>query len=120
MVEFSCLVGVSLVGSPEKWDIFMADPFTFEPAMPEENGGVYWDCSKTFVVDLPDNDTVNELRVARNAIVSLSDVSHASGSQDPVEYKIGTEDLPARVQLVKYPNKAKLIVNCKMLRNPLG
>ena len=37
-----------------------------------------------------------------------------------VEYKIGTEDLPARVQLVKYPNKAKLIVNCKMLRNPLG
>ena len=90
----------------------MADPFTFEPAMTEENGGVYWDCSKTFVVDLPDNDTVNELRVARNAIVSLSDVSHASGSQDPVEYK--------RVQLVKYPNKAKLIVNCKMLRNPLG
>lgn len=120
MVEFSCLVGVSLVGSPEKWDIFMADPFTFEPAMTEENGGVYWDCSKTFVVDLPDNDTVNELRVARNAIVSLSDVSHASGSQDPVEYKIGTEDFPARVQLVKYPNKAKLIVNCKMLRNPLG
>ena len=120
MVEFSCLVGVSLVGSPEKWDIFMADPFTFEPAMTEENGGVYWDCSKTFVVDLPDNDMVNELRVARNAIVSLSDVSHASGSQDPVEYKIGTEDLPARVHLVKYPNKAKLIVNCKMRRNPLG
>ena len=79
MVEFSCLVGVSLVGSPEKWDIFMADPFTFEPAMTEENGGVYWDCSKTFVVDLPDNDTVNELRVARNAIVSLSDVSHEIG-----------------------------------------
>lgn len=46
MVEFSCLVGVSLVGSPEKWDIFMADPFTFEPAMTEENGGVYWDCAR--------------------------------------------------------------------------
>ena len=41
MVEFSCLVGVSLIGSPEKWDIFIADPFTFEPAMTEDNGGVY-------------------------------------------------------------------------------
>ena len=120
MIEFSCLVGVSLVGSPEKWNIFMADPFTFEPSITEENGGVYWDCSKSFVVDIPDSDTINEFRTARNAIVTISDVSHISATQDPVEYRIGTEDIPARVQLIKHPNKAKLIVKCKMLTNPLG
>ena len=120
MIEFSCLVGVSLIGSPEKWNIFMADPFTFEPSIIEENGGVYWDCSKTFVVDIPDNDTINEFKTARNAIVTISDVSRISATQDPAEYRIGTEDIPARVQLIKLLNKAKLVVKCKMLTNPLG
>lgn len=120
MIEFSCLVGVSLIGSPEKWNIFMADPFTFEPSITEENGGVYWDCSKTFVVDIPDNDTINEFKTARNAIVTISDVSRISAMQDPAEYRIGTEDIPARVQLIKLLNKAKLVVKCKMLTNPLG
>lgn len=120
MIEFSCLVGVSLIGSPEKWNIFMADPFTFEPSITEENGGVYWDCSKTFVVDIPDNDTINEFKTARNAIVTISDVSRISATQDPAEYRIGTEDIPARVQLIKLLNKAKLVVKCKMLTNPLG
>lgn len=120
MIEFSCLVGVSLIGSPEKRNIFMADPFTFEPSMTEENGGVYWDCSKTFVVDIPDNDTINEFKTARNAIVTISDVSRISATQDPVEYRIGTEDIPARVQIIKHLNKAKLAVKCKMLTNPLG
>lgn len=120
MIEFSCLVGVSLIGSPEKWDIFMADPFTFEPSIAEENGGVYWDCSKTFVVDIPDNDTINEFKTARNAIVTISDVSRISATQGPAEYRIGTEDIPARVQLIKLLNKAKLVVQCKMLTNPLG
>lgn len=120
MIEFSCLVGVSLIGSPEKWNIFMADPFTFEPSITEENGGVYWDCSKTFVVDIPDNDTINEFKTARNAIVTISDVSRISATQDPAEYRIGTEDIPARVRLIKLLNKAKLVVKCKMLTNPLG
>lgn len=120
MIEFSCLVGVSLIETPEKWEIFMADPFTFEPTMTEENGGVYWDCSKTFVVDLPDNDTINVLRTPRNAIVTISDVSHISATENPVEYKIGTEGIPARVQLIKHLNKAKLVVKCKMLTNPLS
>lgn len=120
MIEFSCLVGVSLIENPEKWEIFMADPFTFEPTMTEENGGVYWDCSKTFVVDLPDNDTINVLRTPRNAIVTISDVSHISATENPVEYKIGTEGIPARVLLIKHLNKAKLVVKCKMLTNPLG
>ena len=95
----------------------MADPFTFEPSMTEENGGIYWDCSKTFVVDIPDNDTINELKTARNAIVTISGIS---ATQDPVEYRIGTEGIPAKVQLIKHLNKAKLAVKCKMLANPLG
>ena len=120
MVEFSCLVGVSLIGSPEKWDIFIADSFPFEPAMTEDNGGVYWDCSKTFVVDNPGNSMINEFKTARNAIVAISGVFHISAPQDDATYRIGTEDIPARVQLVKHLNKAKLIVKCKMLTNPLG
>ena len=120
MIEFSCLVGVSLIGSPEKWITFVGDPFTFEPSMTEENGGVYWDCSKTFVVDNPGNGMINEFKTARNAIVAISGVFHISAPQDDATYRIGTEDIPARVQLVKHLNKAKLIVKCKMLTNPLG
>lgn len=83
--------------------------------MTEENGGVYWDCSKTFIVDIADESIFNELKVPRSAIVTLASV----GRSDARTYDIGTETIPAKVQLVRHLNKAKLIVKCKMLANPL-
>lgn len=115
MKELSCLLVVSLLGGSKKNIVLSADPFTFEPSMTEENGGVYWDCSKTFIVDIADESIFNELKVPRSAIVTLASV----GLPDARTYEIGTETIPAKVQLVRHLNKAKLIVKCKMLANPL-
>lgn len=115
MKEFSCLLVVSVLGGSEKSIVLCADPFTFEPSITDENGGVYWDCSKTFIVDIADSSIFNELKVPRSAIVTLASV----GRSDARTYDIGTEAIPAKVQLVRHLNKAKLIVKCKMLANPL-
>ena len=118
MKEFSCLLMISILGGTERNIVLSADPFTFEPSMAEENGGVYWDCSKTFIVDVDiaaDESIFNELKVPRSAIVTLASVGHS----DTRTYDIGTETIPAKVQLVRHLNKAKLIVKCKMLANPL-
>lgn len=106
---------VSVLGGSEKSIILSADPFTFEPSITDENGGVYWDCSKTFIVDVAEESIFNELKVPRSAIVTLASVGR-SGART---YDIGTETIPAKVQLVRHQNKAKLIVKCKMLTNPL-
>lgn len=115
MKEFSCLLVVSVLGGSEKSIVLCADPFTFEPSITDENGGVYWDCSKTFIVDVAEESILNELKVPRSAIVTLASV----GLPDARTYDIGTETIPAKVQLVRHLNKAKLIVKCKMLANPL-
>lgn len=115
MKEFSCLLMISSLGGTERNIVLSADPFTFEPSMTEENGGVYWDCSKAFIVDIADESIFNELKVPRSAIVTLASV----GLPDARTYEIGTETIPAKVQLVRHLNKAKLIVKCKMLANPL-
>lgn len=115
MKELSCLLMISSLGGTERNIVLSADPFTFEPSMTEENGGVYWDCSKTFIVDIADESIFNELKVPRSAIVTLASV----GLPDACTYEIGTETIPAKVQLVRHLNKAKLIVKCKMLANPL-
>ena len=131
MIEFSSLITVELLGGSKQSFTFMADSFTFEPSAQEENGGVYWDCDKTFYVDMPDADAISALRMPKNAIVSLSDShrtcigltsdSHRTDAEcAPNVYRVGTEGVPARVQLVPHLNKAKLQVKCKMLRNPLS
>ena len=115
MKEFSCLLMVSVLGGSEKSIILYADPFTFEPSITDENGGVCWDCSKTFIVDVAEESILNELKVPRSAIVTLASVGHFGART----YDIGTKTIPAKVQLVRHLNKAKLIVKCKMLANPL-
>ena len=116
MKEFSCLLMISILGGTERNIVLSADPFTFEPSVAEENGGVYWDCSKTFIVDVAADESIfNELKVPRSAIVTLASV----GLPDARTYYIGTETIPAKVQLVRHLNKVKLIVKCKMLANPL-
>lgn len=106
---------ISSIGGTERNIVLSSDPFTFEPSMTEENGGVYWDCSKTFIVDVAEESIFNELKVPRSAIVTLASV----GRSDARTYDVGTEAIPAKVQLVRHLNKAKLIVKCKMLANPL-
>lgn len=142
MTEFSTLVGVTLVGDTTQSFQFLADEFTFEPSPTDDNGGVIWDCSKTFVVDMPESEALQQLKIPRKAIVTLSKLTRTRPESDPNvtrmegkvgvnlvslstessanEVRIGTQAVPARVYLSPHLNKAQLIVSCKMLRNPLA
>lgn len=40
MKEFSCLLMISILGGTERSIVLSTDPFTFEPSITEENGGV--------------------------------------------------------------------------------
>lgn len=120
MMEFSNLIQVSLVGGSQKTFQFLADTFTFEPSVTEENGGTYWDCGKTFTVDMPEDLALIAFKIPRRAIVIIKGAGHDSAKRASESFQIGTTGIPARVQLVKHLNKASLIVRCKMLTNPLG
>lgn len=120
MTEFSTLVGVTLVGDTTLSFQFLADEFTFEPSPSEDNGGVIWDCSKTFVVDMPESEALQLLKIPRKAIVTLSKLTRMRPECDPNVIRIGTQTIPASVYLSPHLNKAQLIVSCKMLCNPLA
>lgn len=120
MVEFSNLISISLVGDTSESYELMADSFTFEPSTTDDNGGIYWDCGKTFVIDKPDNDVLTKLKVERSAIVTLSALNGRGAKATVKTYTIGTESIPARVQITQHLNRAQLVVRCKMLSDPLG
>lgn len=118
MIEFSNLVGVTLIGNSPKTYQFLADEFTFEPSITEDSGGLYWDCSKTFVVDMPESEALKELRIPRKAIVTLTALAPKSSQSGSYTISLGTERIPARAYLTPHLNKVQLVVSCKMLRNP--
>lgn len=96
MTEFSTLVGVTLVGDTTQSFQFLADEFTFEPSPTDDNGGVIWDCSKTFVVDMPASEALQQLKIPRKAIVTLSKLTRMRPECDPNVIRIGTQTIPAR------------------------
>lgn len=114
MKEFTSLIKVKPVGSTVNTVFeFMADHFDFTPTAADDEGGPSWKCDKTFVIDKPSGDAMQYFRVPRNAIVTLT-------ASDRNTYDVGTDEVPARVQVVGHLQKAQLIVNCTMLTNPLG
>lgn len=119
MLQFSNLLRVSLLGGSKQTYEFVADEFTFDPSYTKENGGAYWDCGKTFVVDLPDSDTMDAFDVPRFCTISLSALRGRGEKATVKEYKIGSGGIPAMVSLTPHLNKARLTLSCKMLTNPL-
>lgn len=113
MKEFTSLIQVKPVGSTDTTIAkFMADHFDFTPSSADDEAGTSWNCDKTFVIDKPSDSEMQRFHVPRNAIVTLKD---STGTQ----YDIGSDEVPARVQIVGHLQKAQLILTCTMLHNPL-
>lgn len=114
MKEFTSLIKVKPVDSTVN-TVFelMADYFDFTPSASDDEGGPSWNCDKTFVIDKPSGNASQYFRVPRNAIVTLT-------ASDRTTYDVGTDEVPARVQVVGHLQKAQLIVHCTMLTNPLA
>lgn len=114
MKEFTTLLKVSPVGSTVSTSFeFLADFFDFTPTASDDEGGAAWNCDKTFVIDTPDEQALQYFRIPRNAIVTLM-------TSDRKTHDIGTDEIPARVHIVRHLQKAQLIMACTMLSNPLG
>lgn len=111
MKEFTSLIKVASVTDAKSFEFF-ADYFEFTPTSSEDDGGVYWTCDKTFVIDMPDEEALLYFGIDRNAIVTLT-------SSDRTTHEIGTDEIPARVRISVHLNKAQLVMTCKMLKNPL-
>ena len=116
MLEFLNTVQVSLVnptrnGQRKKYE-FIADTFSYIPQLTDNESGNYWNCDKTIVVDLPDEETRRTFSIERSAIVTIK-------TSDRKSHNIGTADIPARVQISSNLNSANLVIKCKMLTDPL-
>ena len=116
MLEFLNTVQVTLVnqvrdGQKKVYD-FVADTFTYIPQFTDNEAGNYWNCDKTIVIDLPDKETRRTFSIERRAIVTIK-------TSDRKTHRIGSLDIPARVQVSSNLNSANLIIKCKMLTDPL-
>ena len=116
MLEFLNVIQVSLVnpdkhGKKKVYD-FVAETFSYIPQLTDNDACKYWNCDKTIVVDLPNEETRRTLSIERSAIVTIK-------TSDRKTHCIGTESIPARVQISSNLTSANLIIKCKMLTDPL-
>ena len=116
MLEFLNTVQVTLVnpnreGKKKVYD-FIADTFSYIPQLTDNEAGNYWNCDKTIIIDLPDGETRRTFSIERRAIVTIK-------TSDRKTHRIGSLDIPARVQISSNLNSANLIIKCKMLTDPL-
>ena len=116
MLEFLNAIQVSLVNpdghGKEKVYDFVADTFSYIPQLTDNEAGNYWNCDKTIVIDLPDEETRRTFAVERSAIVTVK-------TSDRKTHNIGTSNIPARVQISSNLTSANLVIKCKMLTDPL-
>jgi hypothetical protein len=112
MREFTSLLKVSPIDGTSPFE-FMADHFEFTPTVSDEEGGVSWNCDKTFVIDLPEKKAMQYFAIPRKAIITLT-------ASDRSDFDIGTTEVPARVHITSHLQKAQLIVDCTMLTDPLA
>ncbi|WP_028897812.1 hypothetical protein [Prevotella sp. HUN102] len=115
MIEFSNLIQVKPIHLDKSDSVkvyeFIANPFSYIPQLTDNETGTYWNCDKTIVIDLPDSDALRFFSIERSAVVNIR-------TSDRRDHKIGTSDIPARVQISSNLNSANLIIRCKMLIAP--
>ena len=114
MLEFSNLIKVESTSDdkPKSYQ-FIADSFSYIPQLTSDDGSSYWNCDRTIVIDRPDESARKFFSIERNAIVTIR-------RSDRTEIRIGTRDIPARVQISSNLTSSNLIIKCKMLRDPLS
>lgn len=119
MVEFTCHIQVTVlsfssttISNGGTYD-FMADTVDFQPTPSYDDGGVAYNCNKTFVIDTPDEGTLRTFSIPRSCMVRLFGC-------DGREFVVGSAGIPARVLISRHLQRSQLQMTCKMLRNPLG
>ena len=91
--------------------IFVADTFSYIPQLTDNDAGNYWNCDKTLVIDLPDEEVRRVFSVERSAIVTIK-------TSDRKTHLIGTSDIPARVQISSNLTSANLVIKVQNAYRP--
>lgn len=113
MIEFTNLIRVSPINDAQSRTFdFLADHFDFQPQPDDNEGGQCWNCDQTFFIDMPDKEAQFAFDMPRLSIVTLK-------STDQRTYDIGTSEVPARVSITRHLNRARLMMRCTMLTDPL-
>lgn len=113
MIEFSNLIKITPteLTDGKSYD-FISDPFSYIPQLTESDAGNFWNCDKTIVIDTPSDDVRRFFAIERSAIVTLY-------TSDRKSHNIGTQEIPAKVQISANLTTANLVIKCKMLSHPL-
>ena len=119
MKEFTGHIRLELIrssvngtGDPQQFDL-MAQPFEVDIPATEEDGGIRRTFNQQLVIDTPSDEILRTFSIPRSAIVTLFDNRHE-------EYRIGTDDIPARVWIDRHLQCSILRVVCAMISNPLA
>lgn len=112
MREFTSFLKVTPIDGTAPFE-FMTDHFEFTPTTSDEEGGVSWNCDKTFVIDLPEKKALQYFAIPRKTIITLTASNRST-------FDIGTTEVPARVHITSHLQKAQLIAVCTMLTDPLA
>ena len=102
---------VSLGGMKKDSYFFMADSFTFTPAVSDAASGRLFDCSKDITIETPSPSTQQEFSITRSGILFLKD------STDQL-FRIGSDEIPASISIIPNLNSSTLKISCKMLTSP--
>lgn len=112
MKELSIIISVTPITKMKKSNYtFIADPFTFTPAIEKSAAGNLFNCNQDITIECPSDNIINEFHSDRYAIVSFRDTS------DRI-IAVGTQDMPAIVTVCPNLNSGTLKIECKMLRSP--
>lgn len=112
MKELSIIISAIPVTNMKKSNYtFIADPFTFTPAIEKSSAGNLFNCNKDIIIESPDRDIMNEFHPGRYAIVTFRDTSDQT-------ITVGTQEMPATITICPNLNSAILKIECKMLRSP--
>ena len=89
----------------------LADQVSLQPSLESNDYGTIFNLDNDIIVERPSSETISQFSIERSVIVEIRDT-------DGKVYEIGTKDIPARVLIAPYLNRAILKITCKMLSSP--
>lgn len=113
MNELSIIFSVIPLGNMRKSNYqFIADPFEIKAIPESSESGYVFNCDNEIVIELPDQRTLEDFSTGQSVLINLQDTLGR-------KFQIGTQNIPAVVNIAPNLNSAKLYIKCKMLFSPL-
>lgn len=90
---------------------FIADKFTFEPSVSDNDAGQLFDCSMNKTIELPERQVLKTFATPQSCIITLT-------ATDGTTVLIGSKSEPARVHINPLVRMAEIYVSCSQTRSP--